>query len=73
HAVGEHSVQSEKKTIGALWDRPFTIQVAAEYLRPGEDNVLVIRVHNAVSNGGIHKEISGYAPHPEGRRSLPDR
>ncbi|MFA6931100.1 MAG: DUF4838 domain-containing protein, partial [Lentisphaeria bacterium] len=41
HAVGEHSVQSEKKTIGALWDRPFTIQVAAEYLRPGEDNVLV--------------------------------
>lgn len=72
-AVGEHTTTSEKMPFGSLWDRPFSITVPAEILLPGEENVLVIRVHNAVSNGGIHKEISGHAPHPEGRRPLPNR
>ncbi len=72
-AVGEHTTTSEKMPIGSLWDRPFSITVPADVLLSGEENVLVIRVHNAVSNGGIHKEISGHAPHPEGRRPLPNR
>ena len=71
--VGEHSVESEKLTVGELWNRPFTIKVPAGRLKPGEENVLVVRVHNSAAEGGIHKAVSGAAPHPENRRPLPAR
>lgn len=71
--VGEHTVESEKLTVGELWDRPFTIRVPAERLKPGAENVLVLRVHNSAAEGGIHKAVSGAAPHPENRRPLPGR
>jgi hypothetical protein len=71
--VGEHTVESEKLTVGELWDRPFSIKVPAARLKPGEENVLVVRVHNSAAEGGIHKAVSGSAPHPENRRPLPGR
>lgn len=71
--VGEHTVDSEKLPVGELWNRPFTIKVPAEQVKPGEENVLVVRVHNSRAEGGIHRAVSGGAPHPEDRRPLPLR
>lgn len=71
--VGEHTVDSESLAVGELGDRPFTITVPAERLKPGEENILVVRVHNSMAEGGIHATVSGAAPHPENRRPLPPR
>jgi hypothetical protein len=56
-----------------LWDKPFTIEVKPELLRSGEENTLVVRVHNTAHAGGIHKPVIGHAPHPEKWRPLPAR
>ena len=71
--VGEHTAKSTGKDVGALWDQPFTIEVKPEPLRYGEENTLVVRVHNAAAVGGIHKPVVGHAPHPEKWRPLPAR
>lgn len=71
--VGEHTVKSTGKDIGVLWNQPFTIEVKPELLRCGEENTLVVRVHNSAAVGGIHKAVIGHAPHPEKWRPLPGR
>ncbi|MCX7422684.1 MAG: DUF4838 domain-containing protein [Planctomycetia bacterium] len=55
--VGEHSVKSEKKPFTALYDEPFTIDVAAADLKNEQPNVLFVRVHNQVKAGGIWKPV----------------
>jgi hypothetical protein len=71
--VGEHTVKSTGKDVGVLWDKPFTIEVKPELLRSGEENTLVVRVHNTARAGGIHRPVIGHAPHPEKWRPLPGR
>lgn len=55
--VGAHSVDSEKVDIGVLWDEPFIIKVKAEDIRPGKDNVLVVKINNVQGAGGIWKDV----------------
>lgn len=55
--VGAHSVESEKVDIGVLWNEPFIIKVKAEDIRPGKDNVIVVKIHNIKAAGGIYKEV----------------
>jgi hypothetical protein len=69
--IGEHTIASTGLTISKLWDKPFTVEIPARVLKPGAENTLVVRVHNAFNAGGIHKPVSGYVPHPESPRPLP--
>jgi hypothetical protein len=67
--VGEHSLQSESRpghevTPETLWDKPFTIKVKADVLKPGE-NLLAVRIHNEKQNGGIHKVVRIYVDEGE--------
>lgn len=55
--VGEHSEKSEKVDIGVLWDEPFIIKVKPEDIRPGEENVIVVKIHNIKAAGGIWKDV----------------
>ncbi len=55
--VGEHSEKSEKVDFGVLWDEPFIVKVKAEYLRPGKENVIVVRIHNLKGASGIWKKV----------------
>ncbi len=59
--VGEHSLDSEftvgeEITVGDLWNRPFTIEVAPEHLNAGS-NVLAVRIHNSKGAAGIHQPV----------------
>jgi hypothetical protein len=71
--VGEHTVKSTGKDVGVLWDKPFTIEVKPELLRSGEENTLVVRVHNTARAAGIHRPVIGQAPQTEKWRPLPGR
>lgn len=55
--VGERSVKSTGKTIGEIWEVPFTIPVPREALRPGEDNVVAVRVHDSAYAGGLYRGV----------------
>jgi len=55
--VGEHSEKSEKKAYTALYDEPFIVEVPAEQLKPGAENVLHVRVHNQAGAGGIWRPV----------------
>ena len=55
--VGEHSEKSEKVDIGVLWDEPFIVKVKADDLRPGKENVIVVKIHNLKGASGIWKKV----------------
>ena len=55
--VGEHSVQSEGKTMQAIWDEPFGVEIA-EHLEKGDPPVLALRIHNAALAGGLRRPAS---------------
>ena len=55
--VGEHSEKSEKVDIGVLWDEAFIVKVKPEDIRPGKDNVIVVKIHNIKGAGGIWKDV----------------
>ncbi|MBR7107496.1 MAG: DUF4838 domain-containing protein [Lentisphaeria bacterium] len=55
--VGAHSTESEKVDIGVLWDEAFIIKVKPEDLRPGKENVIVVKIHNIKAAGGIWKKV----------------
>ena len=59
--AGEHTIKSEGKEIGQLWDLPFAVEVKPELLTYGGANVLAVRVHNAISNGGIWRPVLAQA------------
>lgn len=53
--LGEHTTASTGKSIHRIWDKPFDVPVRGA--RFGEDNVLAVRVRNAVAAGGIFKPV----------------
>ncbi len=55
--VGEHSEKSEKVDYGVLWNEPFIVKVKPEDIRPGKDNVIVVKIHNIKGACGIWKKI----------------
>ncbi|MBT7304167.1 MAG: DUF4838 domain-containing protein, partial [Victivallales bacterium] len=64
--VGEHTLTSEfmvgkEVTVEDLWDRPFVLTIAPKYLKTGK-NSLVVRIHNAAKNAGIHQPVRAYLP-----------
>jgi tetratricopeptide (TPR) repeat protein len=59
--VKEHTEKSEGKSYGELWEEPFNADVSPENLNYGKPNVLVVRVSNAVANGGIWRPVLGCA------------
>jgi len=60
--VGEHTVKSQGLPVSELWNRPFTIQLPAEYLNAQGENELVVHVHSAENNAGIWGPVRIYAP-----------
>ncbi len=55
--VREHSEKSEKKPFTDLWEMPFIAEVPANLLKPGQPNVVAVRVHNSTANGGIWRPV----------------
>ena len=55
--VGEHSVQSEGKTMQAIWDEPFGIEIS-QHLKPNVAPNLALRIHNAALAGGLRRPAS---------------
>jgi hypothetical protein len=55
--VGQHTVESEGKSINVLWEKPFTVDVTAERLKAGVANDLVVRIHNSLAQGGIWRPV----------------
>ena len=60
--VGEHTVESEGVGVGELWDKPFTIEVAPEAVRFGEENHLVVRMHASAGQSGMWGDVKVYLP-----------
>lgn len=56
--IGEHTVASEGKPVGELWDRPFEINVPAGVIHGKGRNLLVVRTHNSAGAAGIWREVS---------------
>ena len=56
-AVGEHSVKSENKDIGKLWNEPFTVTIPPEGLKYGDRNLLAVRTHASVGGAGIWRTV----------------
>ena len=69
--AGEHTAKSTGMEAGKLWDKPFSIPIDPALIHYGKENTLVVRVHNYLAAGGIHKPVVGHAPHPEQWRPLP--
>ncbi|MBI3920683.1 MAG: beta galactosidase jelly roll domain-containing protein, partial [Armatimonadetes bacterium] len=53
--IGEHTTASTGQTIHQIWDKPFDVSV--RNARPGEDNLLAVRVRNAAAAGGIFRPV----------------
>lgn len=58
--IGAHTVESTGLPVGELWNRPFTLEVPAELILPGEENLLVVRIHSSAGASGIWGEVGGY-------------
>ena len=54
--VGQHTVESEKKAMHAIWDEPFGTDIADSLQTPGV-HVLSVRVHNAARAGGLRRGV----------------
>ena len=54
--VGEHTVDSQRKAMHALWDEPFSFDIA-ESLEAGGPHLLSVRVHNAARAGGLRRGV----------------
>lgn len=55
--IGERTVKSTGKTVGEIWEEPFDVTVPREKLRPGEDNLLAVRVHDSAYAGGLYRGV----------------
>ncbi len=60
--VGEHTTASTGRTVHQIWDEAFDIP--ATNLRPGEENMLAVRVHDSLMAGGIHRPVRLLAASP---------
>ncbi|QDU29101.1 beta-D-glucuronidase [Anatilimnocola aggregata] len=57
HLIGEHTEKSTRKSLNELWEEPFAIDLPAEHLNQTKPNVLTIRIHNSLANGGIWRPV----------------
>ena len=57
--VGEHTMESEKLGVEKLYNRPFRIEVPAGLIRPGQQNLLVVRTHASIGASGIWGPVAG--------------
>ncbi|WP_197442541.1 DUF4838 domain-containing protein [Lignipirellula cremea] len=55
--VGQHTRESEQKTINELWEEPFTVELTESQLDFSQPNVLTVRVHNSLANGGLWRPV----------------
>jgi hypothetical protein len=55
--VGEHSVESEGKPIGVLYDAAFEVTVPSSVLDASGKNRLAVRIHNSAGDSGITGKI----------------
>ena len=56
----------------AGWDRRFTIDIT-KFARPGEDNLIAVRVGDAMQMGGLWKSVKLVSPKAMPRGAAPDR
>lgn len=61
HLLREHSEKSEGQSINVLWESPIAVDLPAERLHSDKDNVLVIRIHNSLANGGLWRPVRLHA------------
>lgn len=55
--IGEHSVGSEGVDTGTLWNEPFIVKAAADHIRAGGKNLLIVKTHAAKGAHGIWKPV----------------
>ena len=55
--VGERTLESTGLEVDSLYDRPFAVAIPSDKLRPGEENVLTIRVKAVGFMGGISRPV----------------
>lgn len=55
--LGERTAQATGRTVGEIWEEPFSLPVPRERLRPGAENVLAIRVHDSAYAGGLYRGV----------------
>ncbi len=53
----EHTEASERKSLNELWETPFFAEIPAAKLKRDQPNVLVVRVHNSLANGGLWRPV----------------
>jgi hypothetical protein len=61
--VGEHTTASTGGTVDMIWDKPFEVPLPG--LRPGEENVIAVRVTDTTLAGGIYKPVKLYVADDE--------
>lgn len=57
HLLREHTEKSEGRSVNVLWESPFVVDLVESRLFADRENVLVIRVHNAIANGGLWRPV----------------
>lgn len=55
--IGERTAQSTGRTVGEIWEEPFSIPVPAQALLAGQENVLAVRVHDSAFAGGLYRTV----------------
>ena len=55
--VGERTVESTGLPVEWLYDKPFSVTIRPEQVRPRGENVLVVRVHSVGLAGGISRPV----------------
>ena len=55
--VKEHSAESERKPVTDLWETPFVAEVPPANVNYGAENLLAVRVHSAMANGGLWRPV----------------
>lgn len=61
HLLREHTEKSEGQSINVLWESPFVVDLPTERLHADKENVLVIRIHNSLANGGLWRPVRLHA------------
>lgn len=56
--IGEHTAASTGQTVHQIWDQPFLVPVGNA--RPGEWNVLAVKVRDSQLKGGIFRPVGLY-------------